>query len=95
MKPLTTHSSPDRPGIRVKGTEECLDQDWHGQNENVWVDVQAPTPEQIETLKSHSAFNWLALNDALDALRRQRIDLYMASEFSDGVSARRLSEAKE
>ena len=64
------------PGICVKGLAECLDQDWHGQNEHVWVDVQAPTPEQVEDLKRHFAFNRLALDDALETDHWSRFERY-------------------
>ena len=69
-------SLPAHPGIRVKGLEACLDQDWHGQNENVWVDVEAPTPEQVEDLKRHFVFNRLALEDALETEHWSRFERY-------------------
>ena len=67
---------PPKPGIRVKGLRDCLDQDWHGQTEHVWVDVEAPTAEQVENLKRHFTFNKLALEDALETEHWSRFERY-------------------
>lgn len=67
---------PPKPGIRVRGLRDCLEQTWHGQSEHVWVDVEQPTAEQVEELKRLFAFNQLALEDALETEHWSRFERY-------------------
>ncbi len=67
---------PPKPGIRVKNLRVCEDEVWRGQTQHVWVDVEAPTPEQVEELKRHFAFNKLALEDALETEHWSRFERY-------------------
>lgn len=53
--------------IRVKNLQICDDEVWCGQTQHVWVDVEAPSPEQVEELKRYFSFNKLALEDVLGA----------------------------
>jgi magnesium transporter len=72
---------PANPGIRVKGLKGCTDVEWQGQRQNVWVDVESPTPEQIEDLRRHFAFNHLALEDALQIGHWGRFEAYQEHLF--------------
>ncbi len=65
-----------KPGIRVKNLQVCGDEVWHGQTEHIWVDVEAPSAEQIEALKRHFAFNKLALEDVLVSDHWSRFERY-------------------
>jgi len=80
--PPSKHSylSP-KPGIRVRGLHDCLEQAWSSQDQHVWVDVEDPTPEQVEDLKRHFAFNPLALEDALETEHWSRFERYLEHFF--------------
>jgi len=65
-----------RPGIRVKDLQACSDEVWRGQSHNVWVDVEEPTPEQVEELRRSFSFNKLALEDALQTEHWSRFERY-------------------
>lgn len=65
-----------RPGIRVKGLQDCLEQEWQGQNQHVWVDVEAPSPEAVADLRRHFPFNKLALEDVLETEHWSRFERY-------------------
>lgn len=67
---------PPQPGIRVKNLKTRADEDWRGQTQHVWVDVEAPSPEQVEALKRHFAFNKLALEDVLASDHWSRFERY-------------------
>lgn len=69
------HPTP-KPGIRVKNLRACDDEVWRGQSEHVWLDIEDPTPEQVEELKRHFTFNKLALDDALEAEHWSRFERY-------------------
>ncbi|CAA9313858.1 MAG: Magnesium and cobalt transport protein CorA [uncultured Chloroflexia bacterium] len=72
---------PPKPGIRVKNLQGCDDEAWHGQTQHVWVDVEAPTPEQVEELKRHFVFNKLALEDVLASDHWSRFERYPEHPF--------------
>ena len=67
---------PPNPGIRVKNLQGCADESWEGQKQHVWVDVEAPTPEQLGALKAQFAFNPLALEDVVATDHWSRFERY-------------------
>ena len=67
---------PPSPGIRVKNLQGCDDELWQGQTQHVWIDVEQPTPEQVEELKRHFTFNKLALEDVLASDHWSRFERY-------------------
>lgn len=76
LAPSKRPAPPPSPGIRVKNLTVCDDETWRGQTNHVWVDVEAPTPEQVEALKKAFAFNPLALEDALQTDHWSRFERY-------------------
>lgn len=83
---------PPNPGIRVKNLQVCDDEVWHGQTEYVWVDVEAPSAEQVEELKRYFAFNKLALEDVLASDHWSRFERYPEHLF---LIFRTLAEAED
>jgi magnesium transporter len=67
---------PEHPGIRVKALKACANEVWTGQNQNVWVDVESPSPEQLRELERAFKFNRLALEDALERGHWARFEVY-------------------
>jgi magnesium transporter len=67
---------PEHPGIRVKALKACANEVWTGQNQNVWVDVESPTSDQIKELEKVFGFNRLALEDALERGHWARFEVY-------------------
>ncbi len=49
---------------------------WQGGQPSIWVDVQAPTPDEVEQLEHAFALNPLALEDALTHGQWSRFELY-------------------
>ncbi len=75
--PLSKHPYlPPNPGVRVKNLKGCADESWRGQEQHVWIDVEAPSPKQIEDLEHHFAFNKLALEDVLATAHWSRFERY-------------------
>ncbi len=75
--PVSKHPYlPPKPGIRVKNLRTRADEAWQRQTHYVWVDVEAPTAEQVEDLKRHFAFNELALEDVLASDHWSRFERY-------------------
>ena len=66
----------EHPGIRVKALSACQDEAWSGQNRNVWVDIESPTPEHLVELQKSFGFNKLALEDALEHGHWARFEVY-------------------
>jgi len=50
--------------------------DWQGDPSSIWVDVLAPSPEEIEALKATFSLNPLALEDALTHGQWSRFETY-------------------
>lgn len=66
----------EHPGIRVKHLSACADEDWAGQRENVWVDVETPSNDDLESLGKSFHFNHLALDDALERGHWGRFEVF-------------------
>jgi magnesium transporter len=67
---------PERPGVRVKRLDACTDEIWTGQNNNVWIDVETPTPADLSSLSSVFMINALALEDALERGHWSKFEVY-------------------
>lgn len=70
-----------RPGIRVKHLTGCQETAWDGETRGVWVDVETPTPEQVQRLKERFPINHLALEDALQIGHWARFEVYPEHAF--------------
>jgi magnesium transporter len=64
-----------QPGIRVKCLEQCQSIEL-GRNKRVWIDVEVPTPEEVEKLKSLFTLHPLALEDALEKGHWSKFESY-------------------
>ncbi len=62
-------------GIRVKCLEACQDIALE-RTKRVWIDVEVPTPEQVEQLKTMFKLNPLALEDALEKGHWSKFESY-------------------
>ncbi|WP_104989604.1 magnesium transporter CorA family protein [Deinococcus sp. NW-56] len=80
--------------IRAKTlTGEPLE--WAGQTQDVWVDVQAPTPEDLARLREAFTLNRLAVEDALERGHWSRAEAYPEHMFITVRSFARPAEADE
>ncbi len=50
--------------------------EWQGENSNIWLDVNSPTPEEVARLREVFDFNDLALNDALEVGHWSHFEAY-------------------
>lgn len=50
--------------------------EWRGEGQNIWVDVESPTPDEVARLRDVFEFNELALNDALEVGHWSHFEAY-------------------
>jgi magnesium transporter len=62
-------------GIRVKCLEQCSATELN-RNTRLWVDVESPTPTDLEQLRQHFKLNPLALEDAQERGQWSRFEVY-------------------
>lgn len=67
-------SGPDVPSSRVEGIEAIRQELAAGHP--IWIDVEAPTPWDIEQIRSIFPFHPLALEDVHHAIQRPKIEEY-------------------
>jgi magnesium transporter len=69
--------------------------DWTGQTQDVWVDVQGVTPEDLARLRAAFALNRLAVADVLERGHWSRAESYPEHDFITVRSFARPEEADE
>ena len=75
---MTTSKHPfleARAGIRVKCLEQCSNTTLT-RNNRLWVDVESPSPANLEELQKYLELNHLALEDALETGQWSRFEVY-------------------
>lgn len=67
--------------IRAKRIETGEIIEWQGETQNIWVDVQSPTDEELEQLTSAFKINPLALEDVFELGHWSRAEQYPEHSF--------------
>lgn len=62
--------------MRLKTLPNLEDATWSGQNEQVWIDLEAPSDAEVAEIKRHFSLNALALDDALETDHWSRFERY-------------------
>ncbi|GGS00858.1 magnesium transporter CorA family protein [Deinococcus sedimenti] len=67
--------------IRARRLSDGQDFPWNGEHDNVWVDTQDPTPDELAALRAAFPLNRLALEDALERGHWSRAEAYPEHAF--------------
>lgn len=81
--------------IRAKSLSTGQDIPWKGETDNVWVDTQDTTPEELAALRRAFCINRFALEDALEHGHWSRAEQYPEHSFITIRSYTNPSEADE